>query len=71
MKPYHTAIVLDPRAEAVVQTPRAVPVHLHKMFKVEQDRKSCQMVELSVIVPVKEPTEWVNNEYRKLWPGGI
>ena len=55
MKPYH--IVLDPKAEPVVHAPRAVPVHLHKMFKDELD----QMVELGVIVPVKEPTEWVNS----------
>ena len=38
MKPYHTAIVLDPKAEPVVQAPRAVQVHLHKMFKDEQDQ---------------------------------
>ena len=54
-KPYH--IVLDPKAEPVVHAPRAVPVHLHKTFKDELD----QMVELGVIVPVKEPTEWVNS----------
>ena len=55
MKPYH--IVLDPKAEPVVHAPRAVPVHLHKTFEDELD----QIVELGVIVPLKEPTEWVNS----------
>lgn len=55
MKPYY--IVLDPKAEPVVHAPRAVPVHLHKMFKDELD----QMVELGVIVPVNEPKEWINS----------
>ena len=53
MKPYH--IVLDPKTKPVVQIPRAVPVHLHKMFKYELD----QMGEFGVIVSVKRPTEWV------------
>ena len=51
MKPYH--ILLDPKAEPVVDPPQVVPVHLHKIFKDELD----QMVELGTIVPVKEPTE--------------
>ena len=49
MKPYH--IVLDPKTEQVVHAPRAVPVHLQKMFKDEP----------GVMVSVKEPTEWVNS----------
>ena len=53
MKPYH--IALDPKAQPVVHAPRAVPVHLHKMFKDELD----QMIEHGV--SVKEPTEWVNS----------
>ena len=48
VKPYH--IVLDPKIEPVVHAPRAVPVHLHKMFKDELD----QMIEPGVIVSVKE-----------------
>ena len=36
MKRYH--IVLDPKAEPVVPSPRAVPVHLHKMFKDELEQ---------------------------------
>lgn len=52
---YH--IVLDLKAEPVVHASRAVPVHLYKMLKDELD----QMVELNVIFPVKEPTEWVNS----------
>ena len=51
MKPYH--IVLDRKAELVVHSPRAVPVHL-------QDELD-QMVEPGVIARVKEPTEWMNN----------
>ena len=50
-------IVLVPKAEPVVHAPRPVPVHLHKMFKNEND----QMVEPGIIVPAKEPTEWVNS----------
>ena len=49
--------MLDPKAEPVVHVPRAVPVHLHTMFKDELDL----LVELCVIVPVKEPIEWVNS----------
>lgn len=56
MAPYHTT--LDPGAEPVVHPPRAVPVHLHEMFKAELHN----MEELEVIVTVNEPAGWVNSE---------
>lgn len=56
MAPYHTT--LDPGAEPVVHPPRAVPVHLHEMFKAELHN----MEELEVIVTVNEPADWVNSE---------
>ena len=55
MEPYHK--VLDRKVELVVHSPRAVPVHLHKMFEDKLD----QMVKPGVIARVKEPTEWMNN----------
>lgn len=56
MVPYHTT--LDPGAEPVVHPPRAVPVHLHEMFKAELHN----MEELEVIITVNEPADWVNSE---------
>ena len=55
MKPYH--ITLDPNAEPVIHAPRTVPVHLQNMFRKEVDA----MVELGVLIPVSEPTDWVNS----------
>ena len=55
MKPYH--ITLDPNAEPVIHAPRTVPVHLQNMFRKEVDA----MVELGVLTPVSEPTDWVNS----------
>ena len=55
MKPYH--ITLDPNAEPVIHAPRTVPVHLQDMFRKEVDT----MVELGVLIPVSEPTDWVNS----------
>ena len=55
MKPYH--ITLDPNAEPVIAAPRTVPVHLQNMFQKEVDG----MVELGVLIPVSEPTDWVNS----------
>jgi len=53
MKPYH--ITLYPNVEPVIHAPRTVPVHLQNMF-----RKVDAMVELSVLIPASEPTDWVN-----------
>ena len=55
MKPYH--INLDPDAQPVVHAPRAVPVHLQSMYKEELNN----MVELGVLIPFSEPTDWVNS----------
>ena len=55
MKPYH--ITLDPDAEPVIHAPRTVPVHLQDMYKKELD----SLVELGVLTPVTEPTDWVNS----------
>ena len=55
MKPYH--IRLDPDAQPVIHAPRAVPVHLQGMYKEELNN----MVELGVLIPVSEPTDWVNS----------
>ena len=55
MKPYH--INLDPDAQPVIHVPRAVPVHLQSMYKEELNN----MVELGVLIPVSEPTDWVNS----------
>lgn len=55
MKPYH--ITLDPTAEPVIHAPQTVPIHLQDLYKEEINN----MVQLGVIVPVNEPTDWVNN----------
>ena len=55
MKPYH--ITLDSNAEPVIHAPRTVPVHLRDMFRKEINT----MVELGVLIPVSEPTDWVNS----------
>lgn len=55
IKPYH--ITLDPNAEPVIHAPRAVPVHLQGMYRKELDN----MIELGVLIPVSEPTDWVNS----------
>ena len=55
MKPYH--ITLDPDAQPVIHAPRAVPVPLQGMYKEELNN----MVELGVLIPVSEPTDWVNS----------
>ena len=55
MKPYH--ITLDPDSQPVIHAPRSVPVHLQDMYKEELNN----MVELGILVPVSEPTNWVNS----------
>ena len=55
MKPYH--ITLNPEAESIIHPPRAVPVHLRDMFKEELN----SMVDLGVIKPISELTDWVNS----------
>ena len=55
MKPYH--ITLDHNAEPVIHAARAVPVHFQNMFRKEVDA----MVELGVLIPLREPTDWVNS----------
>ena len=55
MKPCH--ITLDPNAEPVIHAPRTVPEHLQNMFRKEVDA----IVELGVLIPVREPTDWMNS----------
>ena len=55
MKPYH--FNLDPDAQPVIHAPRAVPLHLQGMYKEELNN----MVEFGVLIPVSEPTDWVNS----------
>lgn len=55
MKPYH--ITLDPNAEPLIHAPRTVPGHLQDMFRKEIDT----MVKLGVLIPVSQPTDWVNS----------
>ena len=44
-------------AEPVIHAPRTVPVHLQIMFTKAVDA----MVELGVLTPASEPTQWVNS----------
>jgi hypothetical protein len=55
--PGEQSILLTSNAEAVVQSPRRVPHHLHEPLKKELAR----MTETGVIEPVDYPTEWVHN----------
>ena len=41
----------------VVHPPRTVPVHILPLYKAELDKMSAE----DIIVPVTEPTEWVNS----------
>ena len=50
-------IASDPYIPPVKHVPRKVPVSMKARLKEELDR----LVELQVIVPVKEPTNWISN----------
>ena len=52
---YHIQLVED--AVPVIHAPRTVAVHILPLYKAELDK----MIEQGVIVPVTEPTEWVNS----------
>ena len=52
---YHTKLIDNP--VLVVHPPRTVPVHILPLYKAELDK----MLTADIIVPVTEPTEWVNS----------
>lgn len=55
MKPYHRD--LNPNVEPVIHTPRTALVLLHDVFRKQVDTK----VELGMLIPVSEPTGWINS----------
>ena len=54
-KPYH--ITLKPDITPVVHPPRKVPISMWGKLKKELEH----MVDLNIITPVTEPTDWVNS----------
>ena len=50
-------IIVDPNVSPTVNPPRRVPISILGKLKDELDR----MVSMQVIVPVEEPTDWVNS----------
>ena len=52
---YHIQLIDNP--VPVIHAPRTVPVHILPLYKAELDK----MQEEDIIVPVTEPTEWVNS----------
>ena len=50
-------IVIDPDVLPVVHTPRKCPIHIKDDVKKDLD----EMVNLGVIKPVTEPTDWVSS----------
>ena len=52
---YH--IVTDPDVPSVVHAPRKCPMHIKDDIKKELD----EMINLGVIIPVSEPTDWVSS----------
>ena len=54
-KPYH--ITLKPDVTPVVHPPRKVPISIRGKLKKELEH----MVDLNIIIPVIEPTDWVNS----------
>ena len=50
-------IVTDPTVPPVVNPPRRLPISLHQKLHEELQR----MIKLKIIVPVHEPTDWVNS----------
>ena len=52
---YHIKVIDNP--VPVVHPPRTVPVHILPLYKAELDK----MLAEDIIVPVTEPTEWVNS----------
>ena len=52
---YH--IITDPNVLPVIHAPQKYPIHIKDDIKKELD----EMVDLGVIRPVTEPTDWVSN----------
>ena len=52
---YHIKVIDNP--VPVIHPPRTVPVHILPLYKAELDK----MLAEDIIVPVTEPTEWVNS----------
>ena len=52
---YHIKLIVNP--VLAVHPPRTVPVHILPLYKAELDK----MLAEDIIVPVTEPTEWVNS----------
>ena len=52
---YHIKLIDNP--VPVVHAPRTVPVHILPLYKAELDK----MIAEDIIVPVTEPTDWVNS----------
>ena len=50
-------IVTDLSAQPVVHPPRRLPISLHQTLYEELQR----MIKLKIIVPIQEPTDWVNS----------
>ena len=50
-------IKIDPNISPVVHAPRRVPFALHDKLKAQLDK----LVKQNVIVPIEEPTPWVNS----------
>ena len=52
---YHIQLIDNP--VPVIHAPRTVPVHILPLYKAELDKMQAQ----DIIVPVTEPTDWVNS----------
>ena len=52
---YHIQLIDNP--VPVIHAPRTVPVHILPLYKAELDKMQAE----DIIVPVTEPTEWVNS----------
>ena len=50
-------IIVDPTVPPVINAPRRIPIALKEKLQVELQR----MVDLKIICPVSEPTDWVNS----------
>ena len=61
---YH--IELDSKVKAVVHPPRKLALSLEPKFETELD----EMVKQGIIVPVDEPTDWVNSFVVREKPNG-
>ena len=52
---YHIQLIDNP--VPVIHTPRTVQVHILPLYKAELDKMQAQ----DIIVPITEPTDWVNS----------